>query len=151
MINHCKYYCNRYVIIGINHSWSYIDVWRKPSWKCDQNTLGSRAPSCVLVTFPLRFLSDSNIWPGIINPLIEGFRHSDSVINPLGPIGCYFILPASSIPSHHIHFFWWKNIFIVPFDTFNDSFDLAIFCISMYIFNSIGIFVKLNLEYRGGA
>ena len=48
---------DRYVIIGINNSRSYIDVWQKSS--------------CVLVTFPLGLLSDSNIWPIMINPLIK--------------------------------------------------------------------------------
>ena len=56
---------------------------------------------------------------------------------------------ASSIPKPpYIVFFWSKNIFILPVYTFNDGFDFAI---SLFIFNSVGIFVKLIQEYSGGA
>ena len=42
---------------------------KKPEGKCDQNTRrGSSAPEGVLVTFLRGFSSDSNIWPGMINP-----------------------------------------------------------------------------------
>ena len=37
---------------------------------------------------------------------------------------------------------------MVPFYTFNDGFDVAIF---IFLLNSIVIFVKLIQEYRGGA
>ena len=39
---------------------------------------------------------------------------------------------------------------MVPIYTFNDGFDLVIFIFSMFILNSIGMFVKLFQEYRDG-
>ena len=53
---------------GINNSWSYIAVWQSPEGKCDQSTRGSSAREGALVTFSRGFSSDSNIWPGMINP-----------------------------------------------------------------------------------
>ena len=52
-------------------------------------------------------------------------------------------------PSYNI-FVWAKNIFILPY-TLNNGSDIAFVYSYMLVCNNMGIFAKLNLEYKGEA